>query len=194
MSSMSAAAWKQKAIKKQLSKRPRKKMATTSENSLPSPKTKDLETLSVSALPLLCQSKQQLLVFVLTANTETTQQLQKFLVLKESYPRSLLMILLTWWKWTLKFNLSLNFKSLKEFSNRNQIKDKEKFNSIKRRTWEEVRTLNRTSKNTNESNINVDQTLLNIVKYMTTFPFNFWLQVLRLQRQTGKRISYRHSF
>jgi hypothetical protein len=179
MSSMSAAALKQRILMKKLSKRPRKKTATTTENNLPSPLDKDLRTLSVSALPLLCQNKQQLSVFVLTANTETTQLLQKFLVLKESYPRSLLLILLTWWKWTLKFNLSLNFKSLKEFSNQNQIKDKEKFNSIKARTWEEVRMLNRTSKNTNESNINVDQTLLNIVKYMTTFPFNFWLQVLR---------------
>jgi hypothetical protein len=175
MSSMSAVAWKQKTTTKKLPKRPRKK-TIISEISLllVRMKMKDRTRILASALPLVCQ----ILDAVLLIFTETTQLLLKFLVLKDSYPRFLRWILLGKWKWIQWFNLSLNLISLKVSVNLRRLKDKEKNNLTKTRKKEEVRLFNRTSKIKNESNINVDQTLLTIVKYMTEIPSNLKLLVL----------------
>ena len=91
MSSMSAVAWKQKTTTKKLPKRPRKK-TIISEISLllVRMKMKDRTRILASALPLVCQ----ILDAVLLIFTETTQLLLKFLVLKDSYPRFLRWILL----------------------------------------------------------------------------------------------------
>ena len=179
MSSMCAVALKQRTTTKKLQKRPRKK-TMISEINLPlfNILKKDKTQISARALPLLCQILELLSAFILKVIAETTQQLQKFLVSKENYPRYLRLILLKWWKWIPRFIKSLNFQSLKEFSNQNLIKDKEKFNLTRQsRTKEKRRSMNWNSKITNESNINVDETLLTIVKYKTAIPFNLKLMV-----------------
>ena len=140
---------------------------------------KDKIIILVRALPLLCRIIDiRLLTFLLKVNAETTQLLQKFFVLKEISPPYLRLILLKWGKLIPRFTKSLNFQSQKEFSNLNSIKDKEKINQS-RKLWfrQKNKSTNWNSKITNESNINVDETLLTIVKYMTAIPFNLKLQV-----------------
>ena len=140
---------------------------------------KDKIIILVKALPLLCRIIDiRLLTFLLKVNAETTQLLQKFFVLKEISPPYLRLILLKWGKLIPRFTKSLNFQSQKEFSNLNSIKDKENINqSRKLRFRQKNKSMNWNSKITNESNINVDETLLTIVKYMTAIPFNLKLQV-----------------
>ena len=140
---------------------------------------KDKIIILVRALPLLCRIIDiRLLTFLLKVNAETTQLLQKFFVLKEISPPYLRLILLKWGKLIPRFTKSLNFQSQKEFSNLNSIKDKENINqSRKLRFRQKNKSMNWNSKITNESNINVDETLLTIVKYMTAIPFNLKLQV-----------------
>ena len=95
MSSMCAVASKQRTTTKKLQKRPRKK-TMISEINLPlfNILKKDKTQISARALPLLCQILELLSAFVLKVIAETTQQLQKFLVSKENYPRYLRLILL----------------------------------------------------------------------------------------------------
>ena len=94
MSSMCAVASKQTTTTKKLPKRPRKKTMISEINLLNILK-KDQIIILVRALPLLCQILDvMLLTFVLKVNAETTQLLQRFLVLQESYPLYLRLILL----------------------------------------------------------------------------------------------------
>lgn len=182
MSSMCAVASKQTTTTKKLPKRPRKKTMISEINLLLFIiLNKDKIPILVRALPLLCKILDvMLLTFVLKVNAGTTQLLQKFLVLKGRFPLYLQLILLKWGRLIPRFCKSLDFLSLKEFSRLNSIKDKGKFNQTRQpRIRGKVRSMNWTSKITNESNINVDETLLTIVKYMTAIPFNLKLQVHR---------------
>ena len=81
MSSMSAVALKQKTKTKKLPKRPRKKTMRTDISLLlvPMKMMKDRNRMLASALPLVCQ----ILEVVLLIFTDNTQLLLKFLVLKD---------------------------------------------------------------------------------------------------------------